>query len=102
MFDVKAVQLQDEPAILHQLLIVAAAVSPPTAQQALIPPAAGFDIGCTDERLGAHWSYTNRTLAWASRQKESSETADWNAARKCFGDRGFVRHGRSSSLEFVF
>jgi hypothetical protein len=25
-----------------------------TAQQALIPPAAGFDIGYCNERLGAH------------------------------------------------
>ena len=56
MFDVKAVQLQDEPAILHQLLIVAAAVSPPATQQALIPPATGFDIRDTDERLRAHGS----------------------------------------------
>ena len=44
MFDFKAVQLQDERAILHQLLILLAAVSPAAAQQALIPPAAGFDI----------------------------------------------------------
>ena len=48
MFDVKAVQLQDEPAILHELLIVPAAVSPAAAQQALIPPAADFDIRDTD------------------------------------------------------
>jgi hypothetical protein len=31
MFDVEAVQLQDELAILHQLLIVGAAVSPAAA-----------------------------------------------------------------------
>jgi hypothetical protein len=43
MFDVKAVQLQDEPAILYQLLILPAAVSPAAVQQALIPAAAGFD-----------------------------------------------------------
>ena len=62
MFDFKAVQLQNEPAILHQLLILPAAVSPAAVQQALIPPAAGFDIRNTDERLGAHGSYANRTL----------------------------------------
>jgi hypothetical protein len=54
VFDVKAVQLEDERAILHQLLIVSAAVGPAAAQQALIPTAAGFDIRDTDERLGAH------------------------------------------------
>ena len=54
MLDLKAVQLQDELAILHQLLIVPAAVSSAAAQQMLIPPAAGFDIRDTDERLGAH------------------------------------------------
>ena len=61
MFDFKAVQLQNELAILHHLLILPAAVRAATAQQALIPPAAGFDIRDTDERLGAHGSYTNRT-----------------------------------------
>jgi hypothetical protein len=41
MFDVKAVQLQDEPAISHELFIVPAAVSSAAPQQALVPPAAG-------------------------------------------------------------
>src|SRR5579859_4434133 len=76
MFDVKAVQLQDEPAILHELLIVRAAVSPAAAQQALVPPAAGCNIRYTDERLGAHGSHPNRTFALASGDKEISETAD--------------------------
>ena len=66
MFDVKAVQLQDELAILHQLLIVAAAVSAAAAQQALIPLAAGCNVRDADERLGAHGSYPNRTPALAS------------------------------------
>jgi hypothetical protein len=65
MFDLKAVQLQDEPAILYQLLIVPAAVSPAAVQQTLIPPATRFDIRDTDERLGAHCSYPNRTAALA-------------------------------------
>lgn len=56
VLDFKVVQLQDEAAILHQLLILPAAVSPAAAQQALIPLAAGFDVGDTDERLGAHGS----------------------------------------------
>ena len=57
VFDFKAVQLEDERAILHQLLIVPAAVSPAAAQQTLIPPAAGFDIRDADERLRTHGSY---------------------------------------------
>jgi len=64
MFDVKAVQLQDEPAILYQLLILPAAVSPAAVQQALIPPAAGFDIRDTDERLGAHGFNLTDLLLW--------------------------------------
>ena len=56
MFDLKTVQLQDEVAILHQVLILPAAVTSPAAQQALIPPTAGFDIRDTDEGLGAHGS----------------------------------------------
>ena len=60
MLDFKAVQLQEEPTILHQLLILPAAVSPAAAQQPLIPPAAGFDIRDTDERLRTHDTYRNR------------------------------------------
>jgi len=44
MLDVKAVQLQDELAILHELLIVPAAVSAAAAEKSLIPPAAGCNI----------------------------------------------------------
>jgi hypothetical protein len=65
--------LQDEVAIFHELLIVPPAMSPAAAQQALIPPAAGFNIGYTDERLGAHGSYPNRTPAWASGDKKSQK-----------------------------
>ena len=56
MFDVEAVQLQDERAILHQLLIVLAAMSSAASQQALIPAAAGFDVRDANERLGSHGS----------------------------------------------
>ena len=66
VFDFKAVQLEDERAILHQLLIVLAAVSPAAAQQALIPAAAGFDIRHTDQRLGAHGSYRAPFFAGAA------------------------------------
>jgi hypothetical protein len=38
-----------------------AAMSPSAVQQALIPPAANFDIRDTDERLDAHGSHPNRT-----------------------------------------
>jgi hypothetical protein len=61
VLDFKAVQLQHEPAILHQLLILFATVGSAATQQALIPAAAGFDIRDTNERLGAHGSHTTRT-----------------------------------------
>lgn len=54
VLDFKVVQLQDERAVHHQLLILLAAVSPTTAQQALIPAAAGFYICETNERLRTH------------------------------------------------
>jgi hypothetical protein len=54
MFNFKAVQLQDEPAIFCQLFILPAAMTTAAAEQALIPPAAGFDFRDADERLGAH------------------------------------------------
>jgi hypothetical protein len=73
MFDVKAVQLQDELAIPDQLLIVPAAVRPAAAQQALIPPAAGFNIRDTDERLGSHGSKPNRAPALASTYQATLE-----------------------------
>jgi len=75
MFDVKAVQLKYEVAILHELLVMRAAVSAAAGEQALIPSAAGFDVRYTDERLGAHGSYPNRTPAFASGDKEISEIA---------------------------
>src|SRR5262249_19403558 len=55
VFDFKAVQLQDEPAIVHQLLVLPAAVSPAAAQQALIPPAAGFDVRDTNGEAECAW-----------------------------------------------
>ena len=64
MLDFETVQLQDELAILHQLLILLAAVSPAAADQPLVPLAAGFDIGDTDERLGEHGSYLNAIPVW--------------------------------------
>ena len=54
VLDFKAVQLQDERAIFHELLVLLAAVGTAATQQALVPAAAGFDIGDADERLGAH------------------------------------------------
>src|ERR1700677_5134038 len=79
MLDFKAVQLQDEAAILHQLLILPSAVSPAAAQQPLIPSAAGFDVRDTDERLRVHGSYPVSTLALASRYENTSETSDSEA-----------------------
>jgi hypothetical protein len=70
MFDCKVAQLQDKRAILHQLLILPAAVTPAATQQALIPPAAGFDIRDTDERPGAHGSHPNRTPLWRPGMKK--------------------------------
>lgn len=56
----KAVQLQDETATVHQLLILPAAVNSAAPEQTLIPSATGFDIGNTDERLWAHSRQSNR------------------------------------------
>ena len=61
MFDFETMQLQDEFSILDQLLILPTPVSPAAAQQTLIPLTAGFNIGDTDERLGAHGSKPSRT-----------------------------------------
>jgi hypothetical protein len=47
-------QLQNEPAVLHQLLILLTSMSTATTQQTLIPSAAGFNIGHTNQRLGKH------------------------------------------------
>ena len=66
MLDIKTVQLQDELTILHQLLILPAAVSSAAAQQALIPLAAGFDIRNTDQRLWTHGSKLTELLTLAT------------------------------------
>jgi hypothetical protein len=56
VFDFEAVQLKDQLAIRNQLLVLGASMAAPATQQALVPPAAGFDIGYCDERLRAHRS----------------------------------------------
>jgi hypothetical protein len=58
------------------LFVVAATVSATATKQALIPLAAGCNVGYTDERLGAHESNPNRTPALAEGDKEISEAAD--------------------------
>ncbi len=50
----KAVQLKDQLAIRNQLLVLGPSMKTPAAQQALVPSAAGFDIGYGDERLRTH------------------------------------------------
>ncbi len=54
VLDFKAVQLQDERTVFHQLFIVLAAVSAAASQQTLIPATARFDVRNAYERLGAH------------------------------------------------
>jgi hypothetical protein len=76
MFDFKAVQLQDEPAILHQLLILLAAVPTVAAQQALIPQAAGLYIRDTNQWLRAHGTYLGGTSALRSRREDTSEVVN--------------------------
>jgi len=71
VLDFKAVQLQDDLAILYQLLILPAAVRPAAAEQALIPPAAGFDIRDTNERLGVHGPSLTEPLLGRSECEET-------------------------------
>src|SRR5262249_28915484 len=55
MFDVKAVQLEDERAIVRdQALIFRTAVITAAAEETLVPAAAGFNVGDGDEGLGTH------------------------------------------------
>jgi len=54
VFDFKTVQLQNELTVLHQLVVVASAVGAAAPEQALIPSAAGFDVGDADKRLRTH------------------------------------------------
>jgi hypothetical protein len=65
MFDFKAVQLQDNltARAREELLVLRTAVAAGGSEQALIPAAAAFDVRDTDERLGAHGRYANRTPA---------------------------------------
>lgn len=94
MLDFKAVQLQDELAILHQLLILRAAVNSAAAQQALIPLTAGFNIGGANERLGAHGPQLNRTLDFSEQilkelQRHQTSVCDGDDDD---GDDGAQRH----------
>jgi hypothetical protein len=77
MFDVKAVQLQDELAILHQLLVVAAAVRAAAVEQALIPPA----VAATSVTQMRGWGRMGPTL---------TELLLWRAEIKKFQNSGLV------------
>src|SRR5262245_1867749 len=52
--DLEAVQLEDQHAVRDQALVLAAAVRALTAEEALVPPTAHFDIGHRDKGLGTH------------------------------------------------
>jgi hypothetical protein len=65
MFDFKTVQLQHDLTAVEELFVLRAAMAAGDAEQALIPAAAAFDIRHTDERLGSHSPYANRTLCGA-------------------------------------
>ena len=54
MGNLEPMQLQDEHTVENQPLVFGSAMYAATAQQVLIPPAACFDIGYANERLGTH------------------------------------------------
>lgn len=54
MLDVETVQLKDDLSVENQLLILASAMIALAAEQTLVPPAACFYVGNSDERLWAH------------------------------------------------
>jgi hypothetical protein len=64
VFDLKAVQLEDQRAIRDQSLVFRAAVRALTAEEALIPPAARFDVGHGDQGLGMHENLRLNSAVW--------------------------------------
>ena len=54
MFNLEMVELENQGAVRNEPFVVRAAVRALTTEQALIPPAAGFDVGDGDERLWTH------------------------------------------------
>jgi hypothetical protein len=54
MRHLEPVQLKYELVIHHQSLVLRPAVRALTAQEVLVPPAAGFDVADRDQWLGAH------------------------------------------------
>jgi len=54
MLDIPAMQLKNQPAIGQEPFIIRPAVVAPTAEQPLIPAAAGFNVLHTNERLRLH------------------------------------------------
>jgi hypothetical protein len=56
---VEVMQLHHEPITIDEALVVGAAVVAANPQQLLVPPAAGLDIGGTDQRLRVHGPNAN-------------------------------------------
>jgi hypothetical protein len=59
MLNLPAVQLHEQLAIRHQLLVMASAVAAFASQKTLVPATARFDISHTDEGL---WTHTRSKL----------------------------------------
>jgi len=54
MIDVPAVQLQEQLAMRHQLLVLASAMAALASQEPLVPATARFNISNTNEGLWSH------------------------------------------------
>jgi hypothetical protein len=54
VLDPPVVELEDQLIASDEALVIRTAVGAPAAQEPLVPPAAGLDVGHGDQRLGTH------------------------------------------------
>ena len=72
--DLEVVQLEDQPVAVDQPLVLRSAVVAPTAEEALVPPAAGLDVDDGEQGLWAHGRMLRERAAYRIRPIAGSYT----------------------------
>src|SRR5690349_14440197 len=71
MLHLPTVQLHEQLAVGHQLLVLASAMAAPAAQQFLVPTTAGFDISHANQRLWTHGRSVTKNLPLRNHQQQT-------------------------------
>jgi hypothetical protein len=100
VFDLKAVQLEDQHSPRNQPLIIRPPVRALTAEEALIPPAARFNVGHCDEWLRTHKTSRRRARPKLKNVAKTKMVCKWSAIPRlgCVASSGDLTERRLKRL----